>query len=381
MQEQTACLSGKAITVIGLMSGTSADGIDGSIIRTDGHQVTTLPERVCVPYHQEVQKAIIAARTHPASFLADPHRLEALSQAISRNHAEAVNKLLSMAKTQVDLIGFHGQTVYHDPAARRTIQLGDGNLLARLCHIPVIYDFRAADMEAGGQGAPLAPIYHAILLQQANISPPACLVNIGGVANLTAVGDNQTDTDWLEGFDTGPGNGLIDELAQRHFGLAYDKGGEIAATGQIHDGLVEKMMALPYFKRSGPRSLDRASFNEIQDWPEFETISAHDQIATVTAFTAASICHAIAQLKQKPKTVIIAGGGVHNRMLFQLINKRLPAEIKLCSAEEIGADSDNIEAELIGLLAARYHFGLPASFPSTTGAAFPQICGRKSIPI
>jgi len=362
------------------MSGTSADGIDAALIQSDGQGASILPERLCFPYRDEVQRAVIAARSNPADFLADPHRRTALQNGISEDHAEAVKALRAKTSVEIDLIGFHGQTIYHNPSHGRTIQLGDGHLLARRVNIPVIYDFRAADMEAGGQGAPLAPIYHAVLLRQSGLELPACFLNIGGVANLSFVADNMPSAHRLLGFDTCPGNGMIDDLAQRYFNRAFAPEGSIAGTGTVHEALVEQMLQLPYFKLEGPRSLDRASFNKILDWPAFLALSPTDKIATLTAFTAASICLAIQSLPASPKHIVLAGGGVHNRTLINALKRRLPDAVQLVYAEEIGADSDNIEAELIGLLAARYHFGLPSTFPSTTGVSSPQICGKKCLP-
>ena len=218
--------------IIGLMSGTSADGIDGCILLTDGQHVKHTDISQYQPYPGSVEKAIQAARRDPASFLADPHRRTALIDAITDSHADIVYHLFRRATEEglpaVQLCGFHGQTVYHQPEAGRTIQLGDGNRLAQLCGLTVIYDFRRADMEAGGQGAPLAPVYHQMLLSQAGCQHPAGFLNLGGIANLTACADTH-----LLGFDTGPANALTDAVCQKELGLPYDKDGTIAAQGYI----------------------------------------------------------------------------------------------------------------------------------------------------
>ena len=198
------------LAIIGLMSGTSADGIDAALIHTDGKRIKRTGHAATYAYRPAIREAIYVARKNAADYLVDPNRRDSLVRAITDAHAEAVTSLKKQAgNPAIDVIGFHGQTVYHNPVAGRTIQLGDGTRLARLTETPVIYDFRAADMEAGGQGAPLAPIYHQLVVQQAGTPLPALFINIGGVANASFI----TDTH-LEGYDIGPGNALIDDLAR-----------------------------------------------------------------------------------------------------------------------------------------------------------------------
>ena len=365
--------------VIGLMSGTSADGIDGCIVLTDGQQVRRTDINLRQPYPSPVEKAIRAARRDPSSFLADPHYRAALITAITKSHADSVHQLLSRAAEEclppVQLCGFHGQTVYHKPKASRTIQLGDGNQLSRLCGLPVIYDFRQADMEAGGQGAPLAPVYHQILLRQAGCPHPAGFLNLGGIANLTVCTDAH-----LLGFDTGPANALTDFVCQTELGLTYDNEGAIAATGNISAPFLEATLKDSYFQRSGPRSLDWAHFLNYLQHPDFRTLPAEDKLASLTALSAQSIAASVSELPFALKTLVVAGGGVHNKTMMKMISDALPDGITLTTAENIGAPSDMIEAELIAVLAARYLARLPSTWPETTGASAAQIAGIRADP-
>ena len=366
--------------VIGLMSGTSADGIDGCIVLTDGQQVRRTDISLCQPYPAPVEKAIHAARRHPANFLADTHRRAALITAITDSHADSVNQLLRSAAKEglppVQLCGFHGQTVYHQPESGRTIQLGDGNRLARLCGLPVIYDFRRADMQAGGQGAPLAPVYHQILLRQDRCPHPAGFLNLGGIANLTACTDTQ-----LLGFDTGPANALTDAVCQTELGLPYDKGGAIAAKGHISASFLKAALQDSYFQRSGPRSLDWAHFSDYLQHPDFRALSVEDKLASLTALSARSIAISLSGLPFVLKTLVVAGGGVQNKTMMKMISDALPDGITVTTAEDIGAASDMIEAELIAVLAARYLAQLPSTWPETTGAHIAQIAGVRADPL
>ncbi len=359
------------LAIIGLMSGTSADGIDAALIHTDGKQIKRTGHAATYAYRPAIREAIYAARENAADYLADPNRRDRRARAITDAHAEAVTSLKKQAgKPAIDVIGFHGQTVYHNPVAGRTIQLGDGTRLARLTETPVIYDFRAADMEAGGQGAPLAPIYHQLVVQQAGTPLPALFINIGGVANASFI----TNT-YLEGYDIGPGNALIDDLCQIFYQRPFDEGGTIAASGQIYQPFIDRVLTDPFFQLSGPRSLDRAAFHHYLSAPDFASLPATDQIATVTALTAQAICHSLTTLPSQPATLIIAGGGAHNHTLIAQIKDSLPEGCTLLAASAIGCDADFAEAELIALLAARWQAKLPSSFPATTGVPAPQICG------
>ena len=364
------------LAIIGLMSGTSADGIDAALIHTDGKRIKRTGHAATYAYQPAIRKAIYVARENAADYLVDPYRRDSLVRAITDAHAEAFTSLKKQAgNPAIDLIGFHGQTVYHNPVAGRTIQLGDGTRLAHLTETPVIYDFRAADMEAGGQGAPLAPIYHQLVVRQAGTPLPALFLNIGGVANASFI----TDTH-LEGYDIGPGNALIDDLCQIFYQQPFDRGGAIAASGHIYHPFIDRVLDDPFFLLVGPRSLDRAAFHRYLNAPDFASLPAADQIATVTALTARAICHSLTTLPDQPTTLIIAGGGAHNHTLMAQIKDKLPEGCSLLPASTIGCDADFAEADLIALLAARWQAQLPSSFPSTTGVPAPQICGICALP-
>ena len=367
-------------TIIGLMSGTSADGIDATIIRSDGTRMELTGHAATFPYPSRLREAILAAAADAASYLAEPNRRAQLIQKITDAHCRAVASLREIAHfPKIDLIGFHGQTVYHNPALGRTIQLGDGCQLAKAANIPVIYDFIAADMKAGGQGAPLAPIYHQLILQKAaretsDMKLPALFINIGGVSNASFV------TGDVEGYDIGPGNALIDDLCQIFYQKPFDEGGEIAASAKIYAPFIERVLADPFFKMVGPRALDRAYFHSYLSQPDFASLPAADQIATVTALTARAAHHCIAQLAKPPKAVLIGGGGAHNHTLMAQLKAGLPRACKFIEAHAIGCSPDFAEAELMALLAARWQAKLPSSFPKTTGVKTPQICGVQALP-
>ncbi len=363
--------------VIGLMSGTSADGIDAALVKTDGTYLERTTYTLHQPYRDEVAEAIHRARRAYNDYLSDKKSAGWLALAIAEDHATAVQKLVAMASDiSPDIIGFHGQTLYHNPQMRQTIQLGDAGTLSQLTGLPVIYDFRAADIAAGGQGAPLAPIYHQMLLSQAKCDLPAGFLNIGGVANLSYC----DASGYVEGYDIGPGNGLLDDFVCQHFALPFDDRGKLAAQGRPSMPFIQTALSHPFFSQSGPRSLDRNEFDSLLNIAEFTSLSVYDQIASLTCFTAYAIELAIHSVPVPPKIIVAAGGGIYNDVMMGHLKDRLGEKVRLVTAEHIGAPSDMVEAELIGFLAARYIADLPSSFPSTTGVASPQICGKLLYP-
>ena len=367
------------IPVIGLMSGTSADGIDGCVVLTDGHSITRTGISLSRPYRPESATAVLAARSDPAGYLSDPHRRQALTDAITNDHTDLVRQLIRDAAAAkippVQLIGFHGQTVYHNPQAGRTIQLGDGRHMAVETGCPVIYDFRAADMAAGGQGAPLAPVYHQMVLRQAGITSPAGFLNLGGVANLTICSG-----DTLLGFDTGPANGLMDAVCQHDLGILFDKDGALAAQGRPSPAFVAAVLADPFFRQSGPRSLDWGHFTGWLQHPAFTDLSAIDKLASLALLSVRTIALAISGLPFGLETLVVAGGGVKNRTVMTQLRTELPDQTQIKTAEQINAASDMIEAELIAVLAARHQACLPSTWPATTGCSAPQIAGVRADP-
>jgi len=268
-----------------------------------------------------------------------------------------------LAPSDIALVGFHGQTILHRPSERRTWQIGDGATLARVTGIAVVNDFRAADVAAGGQGAPFVPLYHQVLAR--GMTRPVVVVNIGGVANVTFVGVK----DELMAFDTGPGNAAIDDWAFAHTGEPVDRDGRLARAGRVDEAVLADLLDNPRFRQLPPKSLDRLDF----PMSAVEGLSAADGAATLTAFTAAAIARAQEHLPQTPKAWIICGGGRHNPVLMEALRARLPGDVM--AAEDVGWRGDYLEAEAFAYLAVRSVKGLPLSLPSTTGVPHPMTGG------
>ena len=356
------------LTAIGLMSGTSMDGIDAAIVRTDGAGSIEPIANQTLPYSPEFRGDL-------QSVLGGEGPVDRVSEALTKHHADAVAAVLSMAllaPADIDVIGFHGHTILHQPERRRTWQIGDGALLASLTGIDVVDDFRTADVVAGGEGAPLAPIYHAAV---APADRPVCVLNIGGVANVTWIGADaaageDTVFDHLLAFDTGPGNALIDDWVASHCSEPFDRDGVIAAGGTVDTARLEALMAHAYFERVPPKSLDRDDFSisAVQD------LSPANAAATLTAFTVAAVERAVEYLPAPPHRWIVTGGGRHNGFLMQMLAKHLGAPV--VSTEQVGLDGDAMEAQAFAYMAVRSLRGLALSGPSTTGVSRPLTGGR-----
>jgi anhydro-N-acetylmuramic acid kinase len=356
------------VTAIGLMSGTSCDGVDVGLIDTDGEQIGRFGPTGYRPYSEKerslLRHAITAARN-----IADrsdrPVPLREAEALITAAHADAVEAFLKangISPSAVAVIGFHGQTVLHDPARRFTLQLGDGNALAARLKIPVIYDFRAADIAAGGQGAPLVPVFHRALAGLLSRPFPIAVLNVGGVANLTYIG---AGTDLLA-FDTGPGNALIDDFLRLRTGQPQDTDGKAAAVGRVDETVVVRTLAHPFFGRAPPKSLDRNEFSGLLAGETFTRATTEDSAATLTAITAAAVAHALRFLPRAPASWIVAGGGARNPTLMHMLMERLaPASVE--PAEAVGWSAGALEAQAFAYLAVRSLRGLPLTFPSTTG--------------
>jgi anhydro-N-acetylmuramic acid kinase len=349
--------------VIGLMSGTSLDGIDAALVETDGEDIVIPGATLATAYDADTRAMLRAALDEARGVAAGqpvPWSIRDAERRLTEAHAEAVKALLASAglsPRQVALIGFHGQTILHRPAERWTWQIGDGALLARLTGIDVVNDFRSADVKAGGQGAPLVPLYHAALVRKSgSFEKPVVLVNIGGVANVTYVGAND-----IMAFDTGPGNAPIDDWAMAHTRKPVDEDGGLARKGKVNHAVLEKMLSHDFFAVVPPKSLDRLDFTA----EAVKGLSPEDGAATLTAFTAAALARAREHFPQMPNTWIVAGGGRHNPVLMAELRARVNAPV--LSAEDAGWRGDFIEAEAFAYLAARAAKGLPLSLPTTTG--------------
>jgi anhydro-N-acetylmuramic acid kinase len=348
--------------VIGLMSGTSLDGVDAALVETDGEDFVRLGASLTIAYNKET-RALLRASLDEAQNVAQgapvPHSIREAERHLTETHAEAVKALLAKAglgPRDVALVGFHGQTILHRPAQRWTWQIGDGALLARLTGIDVVNDFRSADVKAGGQGAPLVPLYHAALARKSALPGPLVLVNIGGVANVTYIAG-----DMVLAFDTGPGNAPIDDWMHTHSGTPVDQNGDVARSGRVDPAALDAMLANGFFDRAPPKSLDRMDFG----MAAVKDLSPADGAATLTAFTAASIARAREHFPEPAATWIVCGGGRHNKTLMDMLKARVNAPV--IAAEEAGWDGDAMEAEAFAYLAMRSKKGLPLSLPTTTG--------------
>jgi anhydro-N-acetylmuramic acid kinase len=357
------------------MTGTSLDAIDMAILETDGERITSFGaagEQVMSEDLRALALEAIAAGRAWKRGEPEPNLFHHLSGEIAKAHHTAASAFLKangLEWSDIDLIGFHGQTVMHeapkDGVAGRTRQLGDGALLARLTGRPVAFDFRTADVTAGGQGAPLAPIYHVARAAASGLNPPLAVLNLGGVANITAIdGDGR-----VVAFDTGPGNGLIDEWVERHDLGRFDLEGRLAASGKIDRAALAKLMSHPFFQTVGPKSLDRYDFN----LGPVEGLSPADGAATLAAFTAESVALGLRQTGVAPAAMIVCGGGRKNLQILREIGLR--TRRCMLTAERAGWRGDAIEAEAFAYLAARTLKGLPISFPGTTGVGIPLTGG------
>jgi anhydro-N-acetylmuramic acid kinase len=360
------------LTALGLMSGTSLDGVDVALIETDGKRVQSFGPSGYRPYTDRERGLLRQALTeavHLPQRDARPGILREAEQAVTKAHAEAVATFTAqhrITREEIDIVGFHGQTVLHRPEKRMTVQIGDAAALAKAIHIPVMHDFRAADVAAGGQGAPFVPVYHRALAQSLEREGPIVVVNIGGVSNITYI----DGTDTLIACDTGPGNALIDDHMYRTMNQRFDKDGEFAAKGRVDQAWVSRALQLPFFSKKPPKSLDRNDFAGLK----LGDMAPADGAATLTAFTAAAIARIVPQLPKWPNNWIIAGGGARNRTLMDMLRERLePATVD--AAEGLGWSSDSLEAQAFGFLAARGLKGLPLSYPATTGVPMPMTGG------
>ena len=363
---------GSAMLAIGLMSGTSLDGVDAALVETDG-------ERVIRPlaFRSEPYPAVARKQLQEATWLAlsferprDAPELAAASELVTRRHLLAVHQLLETARVdldRVDVVGFHGQTVAHRPDRGWTWQIGDGGMLARALGVTVVDDFRSSDVAAGGQGAPLLPVYHRALV--GNTALPVAVLNLGGVANISYLGD-----DAFVAFDTGPGNGLVDDWMEAHGGEPFDRGGATAAHGRIDRTVLGALLDNDWFDQPPPKSLDRADFT-VQP---ARGLDLADGAVTLTAFTAATIALALRHLPAKPSRLYAAGGGRHNATMMAMIADAcgLPVD----PIEALAANGDATEAEGFAYMAVRPLRDLPISFPGTTGVHAPLTGGRINRP-
>lgn len=357
------------VRAVGTMSGTSLDGVDAAVVVTDGETIAGFEQSDYRPYSEAEREVLRAALGRWPG------------EAGVREAAEVVElahvKLL--ARFDAELVGFHGQTLAHDPRGRGTHQAGDGAVLAEVLGRPVIWDFRSSDVELGGQGAPLAPFYHFALAKLIGAEGPLAFLNLGGVGNITWVDPSKArpeEPGALLAFDTGPANAPIDDLMRARRGLAQDRGGALAAEGQADEAAVARFLADPYFRRIPPKSLDRNGFPGLGR--AVAGLSDADAAATLTACSAAAVAAAMEHLPRPPEGLLVCGGGRHNATLMAALKSALP--VPVLPVEEAGLDGDMLEAQAFGFLAVRVLRGLPTSCPATTGVAAAVGGGQISRP-
>jgi anhydro-N-acetylmuramic acid kinase len=367
--------AGGFLRILGFMSGTSLDAVDMAILETDGEILQAFgpsgERKLSTETRAVVLRATEAAKTW-ARGTPEPNVFAEAARAVAEEHLAAAREFLAangLSAADLDLVGFHGQTVLHERPTKdrigRTVQLGDGALLAKGLGVPVAFDFRSADVAAGGEGAPLAPIYHAARARASGLAPPVAILNLGGVANITLIPSSGD----LIAFDTGPANGMIDLWVQAKTDHRFDPDGQYARAGRVDEAALAVLLDHSYFATPGPKSLDRYDFA----LTPVEHLSLEDGAATLTAFTAETVAIAVKSAAEPPTMLIASGGGRLNPTLMAVITAR--AGVPVTTAEALGWRGDAIEAEAFAYLAARTFKGLPISFPGTTGAPRPMTGG------
>jgi anhydro-N-acetylmuramic acid kinase len=355
------------LTAIGLMSGTSLDGVDAAVLRTDGETVESFGPALTLPYPPEFRERLRAVLGHRRGADTGPIEVD-----LTDFHRQAVHKLVEenlLDIRNIDIIGFHGQTIFHQPESRTTVQLGDGRGLADGLGAPVAWDFRSADVAAGGQGAPLVPLFHAALTQ--GLELPVAVLNIGGVANVTWIGGAGE----ILAFDTGPGNAPLDDWVLAHTGQPFDRDGALAAAGTPDRIRIERTLGRSFFDRIPPKSLDRKEFGS----DLAAGLSQQDGAATLAEITVQAVAAARRHLPEKPRSWILCGGGRRNSHITRRL-KALLAPTPVIDSNELGWNGDALEAQAFGFLAVRVLRGLPLSLPSTTGVPYPMPGGRIAKP-
>jgi anhydro-N-acetylmuramic acid kinase len=357
---------GGTVSAIGVISGTSMDGIDVALVETDGDRSVRPGPGRTYPYPQATREKLLAVVADAERAQSEP--LSELEEEVTDAHGGAVERFLAdfgVARENVALVGLHGQTVYHRPEARFTRQLGFGDRIAARLGIDVVCRFRHADVASGGEGAPFAPLYHRALAS--DLPQPLMVLNLGGVGNVTFI-----EGETVIAFDTGPASALLDDFLLRRRGVPYDEDGQLASSGRADAALVEAFTANPYFDRPAPKSLDR---NDFHRWAAgVEALSDADGAATLSAFTVESVAAALRHLPGRPQRWLVTGGGRRNGFFMESLRRRLGAPVD--SVEAVGWDGDYLEAQCFGYLAVRSARGLPLSLPTTTGVPRPMPGGE-----
>ncbi|WP_306150779.1 anhydro-N-acetylmuramic acid kinase [Roseovarius sp. MMSF_3281] len=362
-------LKGERIRALGAMSGTSLDGVDAAVVETDGARIFGFGESRYRPYTEDERGVLRGALGRwPGEDCA------AALEVVQRAHLEALAGFGDVA-----LVGFHGQTLAHEPRGRGTHQLGDGDSLAQGLGLPVVWDFRSADVALGGEGAPLAPFYHFACAQWMGAEAPVAFLNLGGVGNVTWADPRRAapeEAGALLAFDTGPANAPINDVMQDRRGLAFDEGGALALAGQVEQGVVEQFLTHGYFHRMPPKSLDRDDFKGLPDM--VRGLEDADAAATLVEVCAASVARGLEHCPEPPAQLLVTGGGRKNPAIMARLAALLPCDV--APVEEVGLDGDMLEAQAFAFLAVRVARGLPTSCPGTTGVAGAVAGGTLSRP-
>ncbi len=351
----------KVYTALGLMSGTSLDGIDIALVRTDGMDFTELLNFQTVAYDETTRELVKTA--FGSRFSSDETRQA--EEAVTQAHIAVINDFLKNTDQKPEIIGFHGQTIIHDPSQKFTWQIGNSAQLANGVGINVVGDMRIADIKAGGQGAPLLPLCHRAFAS--DIEKPIAILNLGGVGNITWLGEEYTD---ILAFDTGPANALIDDLVKARTGKPYDSDGRLAKAGKVKEKILKKWLAHPYFEKPAPKSLDRDEW----DVSDIKKLKLEDAVATLAEFTVRSVLHALSQLPGTPCALYVAGGGRHNTYMMERLQEQVNFIIE--PVEAIKWNGDALEAQGFAYLAVRSMLGLALTLPTTTGVLEPQTGGK-----
>ncbi|MCF8511457.1 MAG: anhydro-N-acetylmuramic acid kinase [Rhodobacteraceae bacterium] len=359
-----------AIWALGAMSGTSLDGVDAAMVLTDGHTISQFGPHAYRPYAADERETI---RAGFGKWPGDPG-VAAAAEQVESAHAEVLSRF-----TGAEIVGFHGQTLAHDPAGRGTHQCGDGAVLADVLSCPVVWDFRSNDVVMGGQGAPLAPFFHHACARLIGAAEPVAFLNLGGVGNLTWVDPAIVAPESpgaLLAFDTGPANAPINDLMQAHFGLPQDEGGALAARGQVDEAAVAGFLDHAFFFKIPPKSLDRNEFSSAL--AGFDRLLPEDAAATLTAIAAASVARGAEHFPRRVSRVLVTGGGRHNATMMRELGQRLDCPV--APVEAAGLNGDMLEAQAFAYLAVRVLRGLPTSCPTTTGVPAAVGGGKISRP-
>lgn len=358
------------VMALGTMSGTSLDGVDAAVLETDGEEILWLGESAYRPYSPH-ERGILRAGL--GKWPGDTGVAQA-AEVVELAHAELISGF-----SKVDLIGFHGQTLAHDPSGGRTHQVGNGEILAEVLNRPVVWDFRSADMNMGGQGAPLAPAYHFALAKWIGADAPVAFLNLGGVGNVTWVDpscDNAASPGAVLAFDTGPANAPINDLMQARLSITHDEHGKMAAQGAVDEDVLNEFASLSYFMKVPPKSLDRDAFAGLS--AGVSELSTPDAAATLTAAAAAAVMQAEQHFPRPATRLLVCGGGRHNPVLMDMIAASVSCPV--VPVEDVGLNGDMLEAQAFAYLAVRVLKGLPTSFPGTTGVAAAVGGGTLSYP-